>query len=167
MTIVRKMFVVPCELFENMIKRNNITDNPLITAQIEIEKEKDKIIPKKPNDATLAAYSNLSLQQEALKGERSREELKPQNDVKIKPNHDTSILKRAKQHNEKQKHNKRFIHRRKNLIRPSAKLPSLIRYFYDYEPDLVTNELLTTVDERKSRQSLVISPKKTRSKKFY
>jgi len=42
MSSVKRMYVVPAEFFDSLLKRQTITEDPLLTSQVKIETRKKK-----------------------------------------------------------------------------------------------------------------------------
>jgi len=76
MTQIRKMFVVPEELFQSLLQRQKITENPILHAQMQIENEKSQLKPNN-NEQTLDLYKELSFQQNKLDDQRKINDSKP------------------------------------------------------------------------------------------
>lgn len=167
MTVVRKMFVVPCELFESMLQKNRITDNPILTAQVEIEKEKSKIRNEIPTETSLASYNNLNIEQDILNQERTKDGLV--NTMCTKPSNQTDIFLHDQPKKKKFIRKKRMQHKSVKPVKPINNLdvPPIIKHFYDYEPDVATDKSMKRVVVSPTAPRNISSPKKTRSSKHY
>jgi len=71
---VRKMYVIPSDFFDSLMRKSRITEDPLITAQLKIEKEKDKLLsqPNKDADIKLRDYTDKTHKQLILEEQRKQ-----------------------------------------------------------------------------------------------
>lgn len=75
---IRKMYVVPSEFFDSLMRKSRITENPLIGAQAQVELEKEKIVnshAKTEND--MKKYINATHMQSVLEEQRKIEASEP------------------------------------------------------------------------------------------
>jgi len=82
MSGVRKMYVVPAEFFDSLMRHTKITEDPLITNQVKIEQERVKILKKRMNpDVKLEKYATLRHNKAIIEEQRKKEgvesEIKP------------------------------------------------------------------------------------------
>lgn len=67
--MVTKMYVIPSTLYDSLLKRIQITENPSIAAQVRLEMDKDKLLsrPFSDPDNALAKLSNLSYDESVIR----------------------------------------------------------------------------------------------------
>lgn len=86
---IRKMYVVPSEIFDSYMRKLKITEDPLLTFQANLEQQKEKILEERNtnSDKKLLQYTDL-----VHRGEVFKQNETPGQDKKITPN--TSFLER-------------------------------------------------------------------------
>lgn len=126
------MYVIPSEFYESLMRRTKLTENPLLTEEVKIEEEKEKVLRKRRNpDVKVAELVALKQKQQIIREKRKKNE--PENQEKeITPISISTIpLTPAKKPG-----------------RPSKKLKNVVEYqlgkgekknlflenFYSYEP---------------------------------
>ena|SRR3569832_347141 len=69
---VRKMYVIPSEYYDSLVRKSKILDDPLLTAQIEVDKEKEAILngSMKNSSKALRKFNNLSYDEAFLNHQR-------------------------------------------------------------------------------------------------
>src|SRR5437867_1575820 len=75
---IRKMYVIPSDFYESLIKKSKIVEDPILSAQIRTEDEKTKILKSKKKDNKAAALlSDISHKQLVLEEQRKKKIAEP------------------------------------------------------------------------------------------
>lgn len=78
MSNVRKLYVLPSDYFDSLMQRVKVTADPLITAQIEVEKERSKIAKKrKSDDEKMADLSDILHRKNVLEEQMKTKKAEP------------------------------------------------------------------------------------------
>lgn len=78
MSNVRKLYVLPSDYFDSLIQRAKFTADPVITAQVESEKERSKIVAKRMSaDEKMAELSDILHKKNVLDEQRKIKKAEP------------------------------------------------------------------------------------------
>lgn len=164
MTQIRKMYVIPSELFDSVFLKNKLTESPILTAQVVTEKEKANL-KSLDNDQAVVQFNELSHQQEAYNEQRKNQENTP---LKVSIVDTTPTFSIDKGNHERKKRTIKLSRRRTKPFQRRLR-SSFLDKFYDFEPTLINEERMekSVVAEPKPSAVRLISPKRTRSRKIY
>jgi hypothetical protein len=78
MSTVKKMYIIASDYYDSLVQRSKITTDPIINAQIEIEKEEKKIVRRRKNaDEKVADLLNVIHKRDVLKEQMKKKEAEP------------------------------------------------------------------------------------------